>query len=44
MNELDTKEAQFLFLLLDEEKAGDVLAEIEEDERQRFIDSFPRKL
>lgn len=41
MNELDTKEAQFLFLLLDEEKAGDVLAEIEEDERQRFIDSFP---
>ena len=31
MNELDTKEAQFLFLLLDEEKAGDVLAEIEED-------------
>ena len=42
MNELDTKEAQFLFL--DEEKAGDVLAEIEEDERQRFIDSFPRKL
>ena len=36
MNELDTKEAQFLFLLLDEEKAGDVLAEIEEDERQRL--------
>ena len=27
MNELDTKEAQFLFLLLDEEKAGDVLAD-----------------
>ena len=37
MNELDTKEAQFLFLLLDEEKAGDVLAEIEEDERHRFF-------
>ena len=44
MNELDTKEAQFLFLLLDEEKAGDVLAEIEEDERQRFIDSFPPEI
>ena len=44
MNELDTKEAQFLYLLLDEEKAGDVLAEFEVDERQRFIDSFPPEI
>ena len=41
MNELDTKEAQFLFLLLDEEKAGDVLAEIEEDDLSILS---PRKL
>ena len=41
MNELDTKEAQFLFLLLDEEKAGDVLAEIEEDERQHDRNLVP---
>ena len=39
--ELDTHEAQYLFLLMNNEMAGDVLAELEEDERDRFIQSFP---
>lgn len=41
LEELNTNEAQFIFLLLDNVLAGDVLAELEEDERKRFIDSFP---
>jgi magnesium transporter len=41
LEELDTGDAQFLFLLMDNELAGDVLAELEEDERDRFLQSFP---
>jgi magnesium transporter len=41
LEELDTSEAQALFLLMDNETAGDVLSELEEDERDRFIRSFP---
>jgi magnesium transporter len=41
LEELDAREAQYLFLLMDNETAGDVLAELEEDERDRFIQSFP---
>ncbi|MDR0766811.1 MAG: magnesium transporter [Odoribacteraceae bacterium] len=41
LEELDTGEAQFLFLLMNNELAGDVLAELEEDERDRFLQSFP---
>lgn len=44
LEELDNKQAQFLFLLLDNELAGDVLAELEEDERKRFIESFPPEI
>lgn len=41
LNELNNARAQYIFLLLDDEKAGDVLAEIDEEERTRFLKSFP---
>ena len=41
LEELNNERAQFVFLLLDNEKAGDVLAEIDEEERVHFIESFP---
>ncbi|GHV67519.1 magnesium transporter MgtE [Bacteroidia bacterium] len=41
LNELDTDRSQFVFLLLDNEKAGDVLADIDESERTKFLKSFP---
>ena len=44
IEELDNQEAQSLFLLLDNEKAGDVLAELEEDKRDQFIESFPPEI
>lgn len=40
-DELNIDEAKFLFLLLDGEKAGDVLAELDEDDRQRFLKELP---
>lgn len=40
-NELDIDEAKFLFLLLDGEKAADVLAELDEDDRERFLKELP---
>jgi len=42
LEELNNERAQFVFLLLDNEKAGDVLAEIDEEERVHFI--FRQKL
>ena len=41
LEELDNERAQFVFLLLDNEKGSDVLAEIDEEERVHFIESFP---
>lgn len=41
LEELDTREAQFVFLLLDNDKAADALAELDEEERTRFLESFP---
>lgn len=38
---LDIEEARFLYLLLDGEKAADVLAELEEDDRERFLKILP---
>ena len=35
-NELDTEKAKFLYTVLDGEKAADVLAELEEDEREEL--------
>ncbi|HDR67530.1 MAG TPA: magnesium transporter [Bacteroidaceae bacterium] len=39
--ELNTEEAKYLFLLLDPETASDVLVELEEDDRERFLRVLP---
>ncbi|HAN78423.1 MAG TPA: magnesium transporter, partial [Bacteroidales bacterium] len=39
--ELDIEEAKFLFLLLDPEMGADVVAELEEDDRERFLSALP---
>lgn len=41
LEELSNEKARFVFLTLDDETAVDVLAEIDEEERIHFIDSFP---
>jgi magnesium transporter len=40
-NELSIDEAKYLYLLLDPETAADVLVEIEEDDRERFLKVLP---
>lgn len=40
-DELNIDEAKFLFLLLDGDRASDVLAELEEDGRKRFLKVLP---
>ena len=42
-NELDAEEARFIYLLLDNETAADVLIEMDEDARKEFWKSFPLK-
>lgn len=39
--ELDIDEAKFLHLLLDGETAADVMVELEEDDRERFLEALP---
>ncbi|MBN1414956.1 MAG: magnesium transporter [Bacteroidales bacterium] len=39
--ELSDKELLYLYNLLDEEKSADVLAEMEEDERERLLEQLP---
>jgi len=39
--ELNIEEAKFLYLLLEGEKAADVLAELEEDDREQFLRVLP---
>jgi len=41
LDELNTEEAIYIFLLLDGDTGADVLAEIEEDDRKRFIKVLP---
>ena len=41
MVELTTDEAKFIYLLLDGEKASDVLVEIPDDDRKRFLKVLP---
>lgn len=41
---LSIEEAKFLYLLLDGEKAADVISEIEEDDRERFLRVLPSKV
>lgn len=38
---LTIDEAKFVYFLLDGEKAADVIIELEEDERERFLDALP---
>ena len=38
---LSKEEATYLFLLLDPEKASDVLVELEEDDREKFLEALP---
>lgn len=40
-DELNIEEAKFLYLLLDGETAADVLAELEDDDRERFLNALP---
>jgi magnesium transporter len=41
MDDLNIEEAKFVYLLLDGEKASDVLLEIDEDDRRRFLKVLP---
>lgn len=43
-DELNIEEAKYLYLLLDGEKAADVLAELEEDDRERFMQVLPSQV
>ena len=40
-DELSVDEAKFLYMLLDKEKASDVISELDEDDRERFLKSLP---
>ncbi len=40
-DELNIDEAKYLYLLLDDDIAADVLAELEDDDRERFIKELP---
>lgn len=42
-NELDAEEARFIYLLLDNETAADVLIEMDEDARKEFLEILPLK-
>jgi len=40
-SEISIEEARYLYLLLDGERASDVLAELDQDDRQRFLEVLP---
>ena len=42
--ELNIEEAKFLYFLLDDDKAADVITELEEDDRQKFLKSLPSEV
>ncbi len=43
-NALSIEEARFLYLLIEKEKAADVIAELDEDDRERFLKALPSEL
>jgi len=43
-DELSIDEAKFLYLLLDKEKAADTIAELDEDDRERFLKALPSEV
>lgn len=42
-NRLDAEDARFIYLLLDNETAADVLIEMDEDARKKFLEILPLK-
>lgn len=44
MDDLNIEEAKYLYLLLEGEKASDVLIEIDEDDRRRFLKVLPAEV
>ncbi|NPA37363.1 MAG: magnesium transporter, partial [Chlorobi bacterium] len=42
--ELNIDEAKFLYFLLDDDKAADVITELEEEDRQKFLKSLPSEV
>ncbi len=43
-DELSIDEAKYLYLLLDKEKAADTIAELDEDDRERFLKALPSEV
>ncbi len=41
---ISLEEATYLFLLLDPQKAADVLVELEEDDREKFLEALPSEV
>ncbi len=42
--DLDLQQAEFLYMLLDEETAADVLLELDEDDRRKLLDALPNEV
>ncbi|MEA1896301.1 MAG: magnesium transporter, partial [Bacteroidota bacterium] len=40
-DELNIEEAKYLYLLLDSDKAADVIAELDEDDKEKFLNAIP---
>lgn len=43
-DELNIDEAKFLYMLLEKEKAADTIAELDEDDRERFLEALPSEV
>lgn len=43
-DELSMDEAKYLFFLIDKDKASDVVAELEDDDRKRFLEALPAEV
>ncbi|MBN2668501.1 MAG: magnesium transporter [Bacteroidales bacterium] len=41
---LNIEEAKFLFFLIDKEKAADVIAELDDDDREKFLNALPSEV
>ena len=41
---INIEEAKFLYLILDEETAADVIAELDDDDREKFLEALPSSL
>ncbi|MFO7575195.1 MAG: magnesium transporter [Bacteroidales bacterium] len=43
-DEISTEEARFLYLSLDSERAADTIAELDEDDREEFLENIPSEV